>query len=178
MFLDRTMIPEEEGDDTIWIESDTFCGRWWKDSFQIEGPVKACLDQFYDDALPSSFGKFMKALRKYISVPGNQNIQIEDGQTIPIKIPRIWIIIDEVVLFEDVKYLISLPKEQALGPFNWIITGSAGIGSWVSMRHLENLVFDLPLFTKAECVDFTSRLSNNLGINLEDALRIPLSRYR
>ena len=29
----------------------------------------------------------------------------------------------------------------------WIVTGSAGIGSWVSKKHLEKLVFDFPRFT-------------------------------
>lgn len=34
--------------------------------------------------------------------------------------------------------------EQDLGPFNWIVTVSAGIGSWVAKKHLDKLVFDLP----------------------------------
>ena len=161
LFLDNTMIPPEEGDDKIAIGKGTFCGKWWKDSFlQIDDDtVKTCLDQFYQDALPSSFGKFVTALRTFI----------DKGE----KKTRIWIIIDEVVLFEKVKYLICLPKEQDMGPFNWIITGSAGIGSWVGKRHLEKFVFDLPLFTKDESLTFASRLCNNLNIVLEDELGVP-----
>ena len=34
-------------------------------------------------------------------------------------------------------------------------------------------VFDLPLFTKDECLTFASRLCSNLKINLEDALGVP-----
>ena len=71
-------------------------------------------------------------------------------------------------MFENFK--IDLPEEQALGPFKWIVTGSAGIGSWVAKRNLGKLVFDLPLFTKQQCVDFTSKLCNYLEINLEDGI--------
>ena len=49
-----------------------------------------------------------------------------------------------------------------------MVTGSAGIGSWVAERHLEKLVFDLPRFTAEECFDFAEKLCNALGINLED----------
>ena len=110
------------------------------------------LNKFYDDALLKSFGKFILALDKYAEA---------NPQT------RIWIIIDDVVLFEK---LMRLPEEQRLGPFKWIVTGSAGIGSWVDERHLEKLVFDLPLFTKQQCFDFTGILCNYLEINLEDGI--------
>jgi hypothetical protein len=160
LFLDSTMIPPEEGDNKIAIGKGTFCGKWWKDSFlQIDDEVKKCLEKFYANKRPKSFGKFIRALRTFI----------DKGE----KKTRVWIIIDEVVLFENVKYLICLPKEQDLGPFNWIITGSAGIGSWVAEKHLENLVFDLPLFTKKECMTFATRLCNNLNIVLEDELGVP-----
>jgi len=79
--------------------------------------------------------------------------------------------VDEVVSLEG--FSIDLPKEQHLGPFNWIITGSAGIGSWVDERHLEKYVFDLPLFNKTECLTFATKLSSKLGINLEDKIGIP-----
>jgi hypothetical protein len=84
---------------------------------------------------------------------------------------RIWIIVDEVVLFKN--FPIRLPEEQDLGPFKWIITGSAGIGTWVAKRHIENLVFDLPLFRKDECVTFAAHLSTMLNINLEDTIGVP-----
>ncbi len=110
------------------------------------------MENFYQDALPKSFGKFLFALRKYT----------RNSET------RIWIIIDEVVLFEN--FPIQLPEDQNLGPFKWIVTGSAGIGSWVAKRHLNKIVFDLPLFTKEECVDFANKLCESLGINLENRI--------
>ena len=128
MFLDRTMLPFESAGEINTFSAE-FCGRLWRDSFQIEGEVGNALNKFYDNALLKSFGKFILALYKYAEA---------NPQT------RIWITIDDVVLFEK---LIRLPEEQDLGPFKWIVTGSAGIGSWVDERHLEELVFDLPLFS-------------------------------
>ena len=101
-----------------------------------------------------SFGKFTGSLRQYVRT---KNV-------------RIWVIVDEVVLFET--FPIHLPHEQDLGPYNWIVTGSAGIGSWTTKRHLE--VFDLPLFDRDECIDFASRLGHHLDINLENAIGVPL----
>jgi hypothetical protein len=140
----------------LHIKSVNFCGHQWKDSFShIKAAFKVALEIFYADANPKSFGEFLFALMEYAQSSEN----------------RIWIIVDEVVLFEG--FPIRLPEEQDLGPFNWIITGSAGIGSWVGKRHLKKLVFDLPLFTNDECLDFASRLCSNLNINLEDALGVP-----
>jgi len=157
LFLDRTLLPIEF-DGTVNIKSKKFCGHLWRDTFlQMEGEVKTCLDQFYHDALPSSFGKFLKVLLE-LSQPS-------------ITVTRVWIIVDEVVLFD--KFPIKFPEEQDLGPFKWIITGSAGIGSWVAKRHLEKFVFDLPLFEKDECLEFTISLSSILNINVEDVLRVP-----
>jgi hypothetical protein len=81
---------------------------------------------------------------------------------------RVWIIVDEVVLFEN--FPIDLPEEQDLGSFNWIVTDSAGIGSWDAKKHLEKLVFDLPLFIKEQCLDFAIKLCNSLGVNLENGI--------
>ena len=155
LFLDKTIMPLDEDDD-IDIDSAKFCGHLWKDSFlQMNGSVKTSLNKFYEDGRPESFGKFIKALRQNVRNNGT----------------RIWIIVDEVVLFE--KFPISLPEEQDLGPFNWIVTGSAGIGSWVAKRHLEKLVFDLPLFTNDECLGFANRLCSELNVNLEDTIGVP-----
>jgi hypothetical protein len=84
---------------------------------------------------------------------------------------RIWIIVDEVVLFDN--FPIDSHEEQYLGPFNWIITGSAGIGSWVGKQHLKKHVFDLPLFNKDEFLTFAYLLCSSLHVNLEDVLGIP-----
>ena len=139
-------------DGEVEVDSSKFCGNLWKESFQIEGIVKTTLDKFYEDGLPQSFGKFFKALRQYTRKSGT----------------RVWIIVDDVVLFEN--FPIDLPEEQGRGPFNWIVTGSAGIGTWVSKKHLQNLVFDLPLFTKEECFDFANSLCKSLNINLENGI--------
>jgi hypothetical protein len=76
-------------------------------------------------------------------------------------------------LFEDLKFPIRLPHEQDPEIFHWIVTGGIGIDSWVRRRHLEKLVFNLPLFTKDECVHFATRLCTALNINLENALAVP-----
>jgi hypothetical protein len=152
LFLDRTIMSFEENS-TVDIRDAKFCGHLWREDFlQIGDEVKDCLGKFFQDALPTSFGQFLFALRHYTRSSGT----------------RIWIIIDEVVLFE--KFPIRLPEEQDLGPFNWIVTGSAGIGSWVGKKHLEKLVFDLPLFSKEECFDFANNLCNSLHISLETGI--------
>jgi hypothetical protein len=151
LFMDRTLIPLEYNN-RIGTKSGNFCGNLWREDFaKIDARVKDTLDQFYRDAHPDSFGAFLFALWERTLSSGS----------------RIWIIVDEVAMFE--KFPIRLPEEQDLGPFHWIVTGSAGIGSWVAKRHLEKLVFDLPLFTKAECFEFAN-LCNPLGINLENAI--------
>jgi len=151
LFLDKTVFPLK-CDGKVDLDGSTFCGNLWKDSFQIEGTLKTSLDKFYEDALPKSFGKFIRALRQYARKSGT----------------RVWIIVDDVVLFEN--FPIDLPEEQNRGPFNWIVTGSAGIYSWVSKKHLEKLVFHLPLFTKEECFDFANSICNSLDINLEKGI--------
>jgi len=157
MFLDKSVLPSKS-DREVELDGSKFCGNLWKVSFQIEGTVKTSLDKFYEDALPKSFGKFIRALRQYARKSGT----------------RVWIIVDDVVLFEN--FPIDLPEEHGRGPFNWIVTGSAGIYSWVSKKHLEKLVFHLPLFTKEECFDFANSLGNSLGINLEKGIDgVPLA---
>jgi hypothetical protein len=119
IFLDKTILPLDY-DELVFVKNQKFCGNWWRESFlQIGGIVKNSLEAFYDDALPRSFGKFLKALMEF---------SISSGL-------RVWIIVDEVVLFDD--FPIQLPSEQDLGSFHWVITVSAGIGSWVLQRHLE-----------------------------------------
>ena len=110
------------------------------------------LNKFYDDAHLGSFGKFYLALFKYAE---------RHPET------RIWIIIDEVVLFEK---LIKLPKEQDFEPFKWIVTGSAGIGTWVAERNLDKQVFDLPRFTQQQCFDLAKNLCESFHIDLETGI--------
>ena len=151
LYLDRTVLPLKTSG-RIKVSGTKFCGRLWRDALQIEGDVGNALSNFFVDALADSFGKFFDALIEYTENTGT----------------RIWIIVDEVVLFED--FNIALPEEQDLGPFKWIVTGSAGIGSWVSKRHLEKQVFDLPRFTPEQCFDFASKLCSCLGISLNNGI--------
>jgi hypothetical protein len=150
LFLDGTVLPSK-CDNQIEVTSSEFCGHLWKNDFlQIDCEnVRASLETFYQDKLSDSFGVFLSAVSKYTRSSGN----------------RVWMIVDEAVLFEN--FPIDLPKEQRLGPFNWIVTGSAGIGSWVAKRHLKKWVFDLPLFTKEECSEFANNLCSSLKINLK-----------
>ena len=105
MFLDKTVIPLQFNS-RIGIKTNTFCGNLWREEFlDIDAHVKDALDKFYQDAHPKSFGEFLFALWEHTLSSGN----------------RIWIIVDEVVLFET--FPIDLPEVQDLGPFNWIVTG-------------------------------------------------------
>jgi hypothetical protein len=148
LFLDRTILPFNNEVD---IHSRKFCGHLWRAQFQqIDHPTLGeTLDKFYKDPQGASVGAFLGALSKYTESTG----------------ARVWIIIDEVVLFEN--FPLRLPEEQDRGPFNWIVTGSAGIGSWVANKHLQNIVFDLPLFSKEECLDFAQKFCMSLNMNLE-----------
>ena len=154
LYLDRTILPAASN--TIDIDSDMFCGHQWKDSFQMEGEVGIALNKFYKDALQDSFVKFLEALHEYAERKSTT---------------RIWIIIDDVVLFENRK--IELPEKQEFGPFKWIVTGSAGIGTWVAKRRLDEQVFELPLFTNKQCLDFAKKLCNSLEIDPADELAVP-----
>ena len=154
LFLDRTVLPAESN--KIEIESDGFCGHFWKDSFQLEGPMKTALNKFLEDALPGSFGEFLAALEEYT----------ERTRT------RTWVIIDEVVLFKKTGFPIDLPERRNFRAFKWIVTGSADIGSWVFKQHFQKLVFDIPLFTKEESYEFADNLCKSLGIDLADAVDV------
>ena len=153
LFLDRTLLPSKNIN-KVRVSSSEFCGHLWKDDFlQINDTnVKDALRTFYRDALPASFGEFIEAVLEYTLSSGE----------------RIWIVVDEVVLLEN--FPIDLPEEQAMGPFNWIVTGSAGIGSWVAKKHLAKFVFDLPLFSKDESFKFAFDLSRLLGVNLQNGI--------
>jgi hypothetical protein len=63
---------------------------------EIEGDVKNILGHFCKDALSDSFGHFLFSLKVYARTTNT----------------RIWIIVDEVVLFEN--FPIDLPEEQNL----------------------------------------------------------------
>ena len=167
MFLDRTILPAESN--KIEIDSDMFCGNQWKDSFQIEGPVKTALNKFLEDAHLKSFQDFFFELRKYArSTQSTGTTQsTRNSQSPQSSKTRVWVIVDEVVLFKNV---IKLPEEQDFGPFKWLVTGSAGIGSWVFTQHLEKLLVDLPTFTEKECYDFANKLCKSMRINLAHAI--------
>jgi hypothetical protein len=159
IFLDKTALTLKSSK-KVDISSSKFCGNLWKDEFLkiSDINVQSSLETFYKDALPESFGEFFFAVLQYIRSSGNV----------------IWIVVDEAVSFEN--FPIDLPEEQNLGPFNWILTGSAGIGSWVSKRHLEKRVFDLPLFTAKECFEFAQKLCSSLGLDLGSRIDgIPLT---
>ena len=160
LFLDRSILPVDRN--TIQVYSDKFCGRFWKDSLQIEGDVKIALTKLYEDAIVESFQDFISELRKYASTQSNPSTPSTEGSK-----PRIWVIVDEVVFFQ--KY-ITFPDEHDLGPFKWIVTGSAGIGTCVADQHLKERVFDLPIFDRDECRIFAEQLCNALGVTLADSI--------
>ena len=71
---------------------------------------------------------------------------------------RLWMIIDEASSDEMRPFLIDLPEEQAESTFRYILTGSVGISHLVAERHLQNFVWDLPLFTRSESASLTWKL--------------------
>lgn len=153
LFLDHTMLPTKSSN-KVKIRSFKFCGHLWRDSIlQIDDQnVQDNLKQFLDDGRAESFGEFFAALSDYSESSGD----------------HVWIVVDDVVLFEN--FPIDLPREQDMGPFNWIVTGSADFGTWVGRRHLDKFAFDLPLFTAQECLDCATKLCDSLDIDLENGL--------
>ena len=86
-----------------------------------------------------------------------------------------WVLIDEVSKFEATEFPITLPEEQRESPFNYIVTGSLGIASFIQKRHLEHFVWDLPTFTQNETGTFARKLAKPLDVNLFEAFDIPKS---
>ena len=83
---------------------------------------------------------------------------------------RVWVIIDEIValyLGKERVDMFPLPEEQDKNKIHFIVTGSAGIGSWVVDRHLQKFVYDLPLFTKGEMLDYAKKTVEGLGHPIE-----------
>ena len=68
---------------------------------------------------------------------------------------RVWMIVDEAAA-DQIQQQIPwvLPEEQKVALFNFIITGSVGIATLVSKRHLGKWCWDLPMFTPAEASRF------------------------
>lgn len=134
-----------------------YCVRFWGDELvgKIQNrQLKSSLDSFFTTYTLDDFRFFMKALEDFAF----HN--------------RVWVIIDEVLLLDPVNlfdYLrgetpfIILPEEQTRTPFYFIITGSAGIASWVEKRHLKRYIFDLPLFSKDEGWEYALKLRRRLG---------------
>ena len=80
------------------IGTGKFCGhRWRNDEInEMDAHVKGTLDKFYQNAHPESFGEFLFALWEHALISRN----------------RIWIIVDEIVLFE--KFPIHLQRIKVL----------------------------------------------------------------
>jgi hypothetical protein len=79
---------------------------------------------------------------------------------------RVQVIVDEVVEFSKAKFPIILPEDQIKSPFHWVVTGSAGIGTWVNDQHLGKRVFDLPLFSSEATMKFATTLCTHLKVDL------------
>ena len=138
IFLDKTILPDEETGEISCEVVDM-----WKDNLSknldSSHELFISLETLLEKQTAKYFGIFLKYLKKFA-----------------VSEHRVWIIVDEVVEFS--KFPITLPDEQTRTPFKWIVTGSAGIGSWVAKRHLTRYVFDLPLWSKNQCVEFATKL--------------------
>ena len=148
VYLDHTVLPDEDG---IIVIRDDFCGHLWKDDILLISSLSDSCQTFFDFPEAIKFRNFFRNLDKYSS-GGN----------------RVWVLIDEVVRF--VKLGIALPEEKKRSSFNYIITGSAGIGTFVSTRHIEKFVFDLPLFSRDEGFVLANQIAHALHVNLADAI--------
>ncbi|KAG9399991.1 hypothetical protein AC1031_010911 [Aphanomyces cochlioides] len=78
---------------------------------------------------------------------------------------RVWMIVDEATSDRLQNFPITWPEEQYLTPFHFVLTGSVGIAKFVTERHLESQVWDLPLFDLQETA--------SLALRLLDALNLP-----
>ena len=150
VYLDSSILPDDELCDIGMEVVDT-----WKENlllkFSDSHEVSIALKNLIKQPSKHSFGQFLGNLKKFSS-SGN----------------RVWVIVDEVVQFSN--FPITLPEEQKKSPFNWIVTGSAGIGTWVAKRHLRKYVFDLPLWSKYQCVEFLCKICKYLNIDISKGI--------
>jgi hypothetical protein len=152
VYFDKTIIPVKRDKETNMLMIDSshsqYCVKYWRDQLcnkMLTDELKSRIDEFDEVASLSNFREFMQELKKY-SRSSKQ---------------RVWVIVDEVPALDkeyDSIPLLELPEEQMDSPFNFIVTGSAGMGKWVGDQHLEKSVFDLPPFTKEEGMKFASSL--------------------
>jgi hypothetical protein len=169
VYLDKSIAPEVDGDEAKVYVTD-FCPHMWQTELTTflggkEGAaaVVGALEQFAEDGLPMSFKKFHDKLSRLIVATGT----------------RVWLIVDEAASEELVPFRFVLPEEQKKDIFHSIITGSVGIASLVSNRHLDKWTWDLPLFSPLEAAQLAVKLiaakqpDNN--VDLWDALGIKKS---
>jgi hypothetical protein len=131
---------------------DTRISQFWSTS-GLPSECMEALGTFLRTRAPEDFGLFTDDLYNYAN--GNH---------------RIWLIVDDVVEFSDKLFPLDLPEEQTQSPFHWIVTGSAGIGSWVAKRHLDKFIFHLPLFSPDETFDFATKLSSHVDVGLSEGI--------
>lgn len=139
---------------------------WWDKLAQVEGahpqfvPVRQAFDDFFRNP-EQSISRPLVTLCRYAAAHKG----------------RVWMIMDEVGKFvkhKDTPQVLkdNFPEEQRKNIFNWLATGSVGMGMWIRDQHLNlrrNCLYNLPLFSDNEMRVLVEELSS--VVNLEDMAR-------
>ena len=165
VYLDKTITPEGEGEG-VWTEDPYCCVSEWhqlllgflKQQGQTAVIATAALEQYVQSGTIKDFRALFRLLER---------LRHTDV--------RVWMIVDEAAA-DQIQQQIPwvLPEDQKVALFNFIITGSVGIATLVSKRHLGKWCWDLPMFTPAEASRFAVDLHAALevGDDLWEALGI------
>ena len=169
VYLDKSIVPDVDGTSVLHLSR--CCINVWKtnletflqkvsdkvaetseETSEVSNYVKAALDSlttFAENGTNHNFAEFHGKLGRCVFEAGK----------LPLSPPvRLWMIIDEASSDEMQSFPVKLPEEQAESTFRYILTGSVGISNLVAERHLQNFVWDLPLFTRSESASLTWKL--------------------
>jgi hypothetical protein len=176
VFLDETVLPKEGREGVAISKGHEFAVKFWQESFNENldacqspetnkaiGEIKKSLTQFAKNVKPKSFKNFHSTLWQFAQAMLDKRDQ---GK-------RVWVLIDEVTKLEESKFPIGMPEEQRESPFNYIVTGSLGIATFIQKKHLGHFVWDLPTFAQEQTGTFARKLSESIKVNLFEALDIP-----
>jgi hypothetical protein len=169
VYLDKSIAPKGDKKKAD-VKAKHFCPYVWQEKLvaflgEKEGAeaVVTALSTFRDDGLPGDFEMFHDALRDFTRATG----------------ARVWLIVDEAASEELKTFRSYMPEEQEPDIFHSIITGSVGIASFVSDRHLEKWTWDLPLFAPLEAAQLATKLltakQSDNDVDMWDALGIKKS---
>ena len=159
VYVDKSIIPHGSDSAVSDLQRKQWCVNLWQSEIEglfeggaTESSLKAKLDMFAGSGEINHFQSFFKQLEL-----------VADGR-------RVWLLVDEVGRFMQYEkktnnVLITFPAEQDRTPFHWITTGSIGMGEFVSGRRRRDFVWDLPVFSWAESLEFAQKLAAAFGLD-------------